>query len=313
MPIDLPDHVASGYFLSRYAGLHDCTGTELRRVPLAHDQSQRRFLRGRGSASCSARRPARSGLRDWMAAVPHRAVRPLMTQDRLNILMFPGLDGTGHMFARVLAELPEKFAPRVIEYPADRALGYDELVSYAEALLPRGRRFAMLAESFSGPVVLQIAAKQPPGLVAVVLVASFHRRPISRVLASLLRLVAGVVFSRPPPAFVARHLLAGPDAPRELVAELRKVTSMVDGGVLAARVRATLSVNATDALAGVQVPILYVGGSEDRLLRRGVLRDLCAVQPAAEARLLPAPHLVLQRRPREAAAIITEFLTRVGS
>lgn len=157
-----------------------------------------------------------------MAAVAHRAVRSLMTQDRLIVLMFPGLDGTGHMFARVLAELPETFAPRVIEYPTDRALGYDELVSYAEAFVPRGHRFAMLGESFSGPLVLQIAAKQPPGLVAVVLVASFHRSPISRLLARLLRPLAGVLFSRPPPAFVARHLLAGADAPRELVAELRK-------------------------------------------------------------------------------------------
>jgi hypothetical protein len=44
MPTHLPDYVASGYFLSRYAGLHDCTGIELRRVTLAHDHSQRRFF-----------------------------------------------------------------------------------------------------------------------------------------------------------------------------------------------------------------------------------------------------------------------------
>ncbi len=217
----------------------------------------------------------------------------------------------GHMFARVLAELPDEFAPRVINYPADRALGYDELVSYAEAFVPRGRPFAMLAESFSGPLALRLAAKQPPGLVAVVLVASFYRRPISRLLSGILRPLAGVVFSRPPPACFARHLLAGPDAPRELVAELREVTRTVQGGVLAARVRATLSVDATDALIAIRVPLLYISGSEDRLLRRGILRDLCAARPATEAQVLAAPHLVLQRRPREAAAIITEFLTRV--
>jgi len=40
------DYVASGYFLSRDAGIHDCTGIELRRVTLAHDHSSRRFFPG---------------------------------------------------------------------------------------------------------------------------------------------------------------------------------------------------------------------------------------------------------------------------
>jgi hypothetical protein len=44
MTVDLRDYLASGYFLSRHAGLHDCTGIELRRVTLAHDHAQRRFF-----------------------------------------------------------------------------------------------------------------------------------------------------------------------------------------------------------------------------------------------------------------------------
>ena len=42
--VDLREYVAAGYFLSRYTGEHDCSGTELRRVTLAHDHSQRRFF-----------------------------------------------------------------------------------------------------------------------------------------------------------------------------------------------------------------------------------------------------------------------------
>jgi hypothetical protein len=44
MTVHLPDYVASGYFLSRHTGLHDCTGIELRRVTLAHDHTQRLFF-----------------------------------------------------------------------------------------------------------------------------------------------------------------------------------------------------------------------------------------------------------------------------
>ena len=236
-----------------------------------------------------------------------------MADDRLLVLMLPGLDGTGRLFGPILGQLSGGLEPTVVQFPADRALGYDELVSYADAFVPRGRPFALLGESFSGPLVLRMAARQPPGLVAVILVASFHRHPISRPLSCLLRPFVSVIFSRPPPALIVRHFLAGYDAPSPLVAEIRDATSMVQGGVLAARVRASLSIDTTEALAACRVPILYIGGSEDRLLRRGVLSDLRAIQPATEAHVLPAPHLVLQRQPNAAAALISEFMARVGS
>lgn len=44
--VDLRNYVAAGYFLSRHAGAHDCTGLELRRITMAHDHSQRRFFPG---------------------------------------------------------------------------------------------------------------------------------------------------------------------------------------------------------------------------------------------------------------------------
>jgi hypothetical protein len=46
MTAHVQDYVASGYFLSRYAGIRDCTGIELGRITLAHDHSQRRFFPG---------------------------------------------------------------------------------------------------------------------------------------------------------------------------------------------------------------------------------------------------------------------------
>lgn len=45
MPTANPrNYVAAGYFLSRDAGARDPTGTELRRITLAHDHSHRRFF-----------------------------------------------------------------------------------------------------------------------------------------------------------------------------------------------------------------------------------------------------------------------------
>ena len=44
MAMRLEDYLAAGFFLSRHAGVRDCTGVELRRTTLAHDHSQRRFF-----------------------------------------------------------------------------------------------------------------------------------------------------------------------------------------------------------------------------------------------------------------------------
>lgn len=46
MNMDLSEYVSAGYYLSRYAGFHDCTGIELRRVTMACEHSQRKFFPG---------------------------------------------------------------------------------------------------------------------------------------------------------------------------------------------------------------------------------------------------------------------------
>jgi hypothetical protein len=40
-----------------------------------------------------------------------------------SLLLLPGMDGTGRMFAPLIARLPASLEPRAIAYPGDRALG----------------------------------------------------------------------------------------------------------------------------------------------------------------------------------------------
>ncbi len=226
-------------------------------------------------------------------------------------MLLPGLDGTGDLFAPLLAELPEAFETRVVRYPHDHLLGYEALASLIEEQLPTSQTFALVGESFSGPLALMVAAKAPPGLAAVALVASFHRRPVAPWLAAL-RPMMSAILSRPPPELVVRHLLAGSEAPADLIAKFRAAVARVRPEVLSARVRAALDVDASDALAACRVPLLYLGGTEDRLLRRAIPDEIRAILPSAEVHQLPAPHLILQRRPHEAAAALRDFCAAAG-
>ena len=230
----------------------------------------------------------------------------------LPLVLLPGLDGTGQLFAPFIRAIPESLEPRVITFPRDRVLGYEDLLSLVERQLPAGQPFILVGESFSGPLALMLAAKQPSGLVGLVLVASFHRRPVSPSKAALQPLLP-MALRLPLSALAVRSLLAGWDASTSLVSAFRAAIATVEPGVLAARIGAALAVDATRELAGCRVPLLYLGGVRDRLLRRGIPDELRAVRPDAEVHLLAAPHLVLQRQPSQAAGALVDFVGRLGS
>ncbi len=226
----------------------------------------------------------------------------------MRILLLPGLDGTGRLFARFVAVAAPALDLRLVSFPADRFLAYPQLEELSAGELPGAGPWALLGESFSGPLALRLAARRPPGLAAVILAASFHRRPASRVV-SALRPLAPLYFRLPMPDGVVRLLLAGDDADDGLVREVQAAVAAVKPAVLAARAREALSVDVSDLVRACPVPLLFLWGRDDRLLRSAIPIEIRALSPSAAIRTLPAPHLVLQRAPRESRAAIEAFLS----
>jgi pimeloyl-ACP methyl ester carboxylesterase len=229
--------------------------------------------------------------------------QPLLT------LCLPGLDGTGRLFRRFIAAGSGALELKVVEYPPDRVLSYAELERLVERELPSDRPFALLGESFGGPLALRLAQRRPAGLVGVVLAASFHRRPAAPVITAL-RPLSPAFFRLPLPAHAVRLLLGGHDAPDDLVRDVQEAVASVRGSVMAARAREALRVDASAALRTCPVPLLFLGGKQDRLLRTGLPIEVRALRADAEIRMLAAPHLVLQRCAPEAMRLVEEFLLR---
>src|SRR6202158_387734 len=100
------------------------------------------------------------------------------------MLRRPDMQGTGRLFAPFLRQLPCSLFPVVVSYPTDAVTDIDALVEIVERLLPSNETFALIAESFSGPIAVKVAARGPPELKAVILVASFIRSPASRLLSN---------------------------------------------------------------------------------------------------------------------------------
>jgi pimeloyl-[acyl-carrier protein] methyl ester esterase len=228
----------------------------------------------------------------------------------LTWVLLPGLDGIGR-FRTLKAALAGRVPVQAVSYPPDLPLGYDALLEWVEAALP-ATAYCLVAESFSGPLAIRLAAKRPVGLRALVLAAGFCSCPLSMPLRLVVPLLRGRLLSRPPPVWLAKFFFLGREATPDLLADLAASSRLVRPEVLACRLREILRVDVCDALAAVTVPMLYLGARHDRLVWPAVAEAMRRVAPQLSVCMLPAPHMLLQTHPHEAARAIAAFLARHG-
>ncbi len=217
------------------------------------------------------------------------------------LVLLPGLDGTGLMFQPLLEVLGDH-PTRVVAYPPDRCMSYDELEPWLRERLP-DEPFLLVAESFSGPLALRIAADPPAGLSGLVLVASFARAP-RRFPPWLGELVLRVVFALPPPSWVLRALLLGPGAPAVLVERLRTALRQVDSRVMAHRVAEVLRVDVTREIGLARAPVTYLRATRDRLVPPRCAAWMAQHRPDLVVTELEGPHLLAQRAPEAVAGLL---------
>jgi pimeloyl-[acyl-carrier protein] methyl ester esterase len=223
----------------------------------------------------------------------------------MKLVLLPGLDGTGELFSGFLRALDDVEC-QIISYPKDREMSYAEHERHVRERLPSGESFALLGESFSGPVAISIAAATPAGLRGLILCCSFAVNPI-RALGSMSRLVARFPAMRIPPALFGPLLYGGFGTPG-LKALHARAMSQVHPAVLRARVAAVLGVDCRDKLRPVGVPILYLLAKRDRLIPRSALREIMRIRADVHVSEFDSPHFLLQTRALEAANQVRLFL-----
>lgn len=222
----------------------------------------------------------------------------------MKILALPGLDGTADLFAPFTRCTPSGFEVATASYPPDRPLDYGEHLEIARRHLPADGPFLLLGESFSGPLSVWLAAEDPPGLAGLILCNTCVRSPSW---SGFRHLPWELLFRRPVPKNVVRRRLAGRWTTPEVVRAVRETGREVSPEVMAKRLRETLTVDARDAFAAVQVPVLALHSTRDGLVRPRSLRTIRAVKPATRVAEIDAPHMLLQIAPQKAWSAIETF------
>jgi pimeloyl-[acyl-carrier protein] methyl ester esterase len=223
------------------------------------------------------------------------------------LVLLPGMDGTGILFEPLLEVLPRRLDAQVVQYPPDKALGYEALLDVVQDAIPVEGPFVLLGESFSGPLALMTASNRPSGLQAVVLCASFVQSPLPWFPRAFEALVTATTLALVP-AFVRERALLGRHATPKLSSLLARAHRCVTLEAMAARARAILRVDVSSALRACPVPLLYIRAKDDRVVSVGSWKLIAENRPDACVEVVPGPHLILQTNP--VAAVIDYRLTR---
>ena len=225
-----------------------------------------------------------------MSAAPH-------------LILLPGLDGTGELFAPLLQALDENVTTTVVRYGAE--LTFDEYVESAGKVLPE--QCVLIAESFSGPVAIAVAARHPQKIRRLVLCATFAASPF-RALLSAVRFVPARLF-RPNlllPTIVNYFCFSGTSV--SVRPSPVAVVSTVPPAIMRARLACLAKVDVRPLLPRIATPTLYLRASTDRIVSSRLSRELTSQLPNVTITEIDGPHLLLQTRPRECAAAIATFV-----
>jgi pimeloyl-[acyl-carrier protein] methyl ester esterase len=217
------------------------------------------------------------------------------------LVLLPGLDGTDVFFRPLLAALPEWVAPMVVQFPTAGANQYPDLLRLIRCALENTSDCYVLGWSFAGPLALMLAAAEPNKVRGVILASTFVRPP--RRIFALLRWAAVT-----PMVWMVR---AGKRLPVWLFrdsADKTETWKRVGTGMIAARIRTLLNVDARALLRDCPRRVLCIAGSHDGIVPHHNVEEIVRLQPSAAVRLIAGNHFAIYTNPTAAAEAITEFM-----
>ena len=234
-----------------------------------------------------------------------------MTPPRTRMLLLPGLEGSGELFAGLIEELGTGFETRSARYPAE-CRTYADAEDLVRQLMVDSRASVIVAESYSTPLAIKIAAELQDEIDGLVLCNGFAVNPLGGLESLMATLSAPWFFHMPLTDVAARVFLVGPEASDGLVEAVHRVIAPVAPAVLGARLRAVLECDARDALGRIRIPMLYLRATRDRLIGEASLREILRVKPDVQVERVDGPHLLLQKEPRQCAELIGRFVEGVS-
>ncbi|MFC4656626.1 MULTISPECIES: alpha/beta fold hydrolase [Rheinheimera] len=219
------------------------------------------------------------------------------------LVILPGLDGSGLLYQRFAAALPQDWQVQCFSYP-DSPLSYAELADWLEPQLP-DQPFLLLGESFGGPLAYELARRQPQRVLGLVLCCTFIENPMpwAPVLWHWLRKLEFTAARR---MVLLRYLLWGHEVPG-LRAELDQALSMLPQASFIYRVEQVLALKAPTARSELTMPVLYLQAAQDKLVYAHCAQAFQQLLPQLQLFKFQCSHFLLQQQAEKGAEVLLHW------
>jgi pimeloyl-ACP methyl ester carboxylesterase len=225
------------------------------------------------------------------------------------IIFMPGMDGTGISFEPLAKLLPHDVTVKVIQYPADRLLSFEENLQFVQEQVEPYQEAVVIAESFSGPVAVALIGSA----TCLILSATFARSPRPLLLKTLGCLPMEKLLQLPLPRFLLQRLIEGGEQPVDVFEDmLHRIRAMVPAQVLDHRLRVIGTTDVRAWLHKLTLPCLYIQAGADRAVPPSALFDFTEAVADLRVVRIRGPHFILQAQPQQSLAAIQNFMARIA-
>lgn len=222
----------------------------------------------------------------------------------MNIVLLPGLDGTGQLFDALLPYLSNQ-SVRIIPLPNSGDQSYEFLTAYVKHELPKDD-FILVAESFSGPIGAMLSCTNIENLKGVIFVATFLSPP-RKLLLNIFQFLPIKQLSKIPMAsIILRYFMLGGNASKDSVKMFQQVVDSVPAAVLRRRMASIIAFSMKTE--NILIPTVYIRAESDKLVPSAKSKEFERHFENIAIMDVAGPHFILQANPNECAEIITSSL-----
>jgi len=157
----------------------------------------------------------------------------MISPRKRNLILLPGLDGTGILFANLINQLEEEIEITSISYTSKSQCSLGDLAIFVKDKMPDPQNSIILAESFSGLVALTLLEKLLVPPKGIIFAMCFVEPPCKVLLRVVSSLPINSILWRHIPERVYRKFCLEKSATSEEIANLRKVLCNVNPRVIA--------------------------------------------------------------------------------
>ncbi|WP_371196392.1 alpha/beta fold hydrolase [Glaciecola sp. SC05] len=212
----------------------------------------------------------------------------------MNILLLPGMDGTGIMFEPFIKLLPSSADVQIVKLIQEIDVSFEEQAKELVANIKK--ETIIIGESYSGLIAHEIGKIAPDSIKHIVFAASFLEQPSS--LAKFGKLVPKAMLNYSLyPEFMVKEMLFGKYSSQYLMDLFHRAMSNVPLDLLEYRIKQISNLNPIESVSSI--PSSYLQASDDRLVSGNAAKVFKKAYANIELKQLDGSHFVLQTNPSD--------------